>query len=166
MKWRYPLTIILLFLMLGLWFLWKHYGTPQTNIHSWKFLTTDSTEVHISHFKGKNIILNFWATWCKPCLKEMPLLDQARQILGDDYIVLLASDESMHKITVTEQTSPYHFTYLQTTLIDKGIRYLPTTYIIDSTGTVRHIKTGAMIWRPQAIADSIRQWLQHPPLSH
>src|SRR5689334_24526735 len=50
----------------------------------------------LSDYKGKVVVLNFWATWCVPCASEMPLLNQVQKHYGDKIIVLAASidDES------------------------------------------------------------------------
>ena len=55
--------------------------------------------VDLEKYKGKTLFLNFWATWCKPCLEEMPSIKKAQEILKNENIVFLfASDETMEQI--------------------------------------------------------------------
>lgn len=57
------------------------------------YLVTEETEGSLADFHGKHVVLNFWATWCAPCLHEMPMLDALQQELGgDDFqVVTLAT---------------------------------------------------------------------------
>ncbi len=48
------------------------------------FLDADGAETDLSAYEGKTVLVNFWATWCAPCLKEMPALDKLQQVLGGD----------------------------------------------------------------------------------
>ena len=52
--------------------------------------------LEISNFSGRKLIINYWATWCAPCIREIPALSRAAEILGPEgYIFVLASDESV-----------------------------------------------------------------------
>ena len=58
------------------------------------FVDLKNKKVDLTSYKGKKIIISHWATWCKPCIVEMPGLTRAQEILKDyNYIFLLVSDE-------------------------------------------------------------------------
>ena len=59
----------------------------------------DGTRVTLADFKGKVILLNLWATWCAPCRKEMPFLDQLQKELGSDQFIRLGVTENRHRIS-------------------------------------------------------------------
>ena len=59
----------------------------------------NQNKVNLTSFEGKKIVINYWATWCGPCIKEMPELKRAEEILQNyNYTFLLVSDETISKI--------------------------------------------------------------------
>ncbi len=55
--------------------------------------------IDLNQYRGKTVFINFWATWCKPCLEEMPSIEKAQAILKDKNITfLLASNEELKRI--------------------------------------------------------------------
>lgn len=105
--------------------------------------------VRLSDFRGKPVLLNFWATWCPPCRKEIPDLQRFHEQYGDK-IVLLGIDWGEDVEEVKRFLERYRATYPQ--LMDKDGRFfvlyqltgLPTSYWIDEQGIVRGIWLGAM----------------------
>lgn len=107
-------------------------------------------------FRGKAVFLNLWATWCKPCIVEMPSIERASQQLADSNIVFIAaSDESLDKIRVFRDRGKYTFTFLQlkSGFESLGVYGLPTTILFNAKGNRISTETGARDWSsPQAIA--------------
>lgn len=107
-------------------------------------------------FRGKAVFLNLWATWCKPCIMEMPSIERASLQLADSNIVFIAaSDESLDKIRVFRDRGEYTFTFLQlkSGFESLGVYGLPTTILFDAKGNRISTETGARDWSsPQAIA--------------
>jgi len=58
------------------WAWWRNAGAADTGIWSLSFETPSGEVLRLESFRGKPLVLNFWATWCAPCLKEMPQLDR------------------------------------------------------------------------------------------
>ncbi len=105
--------------------------------------------VSLSQFKGKTVFVNFWATWCKPCIAEMPSIEKAQEILKDKPVVfLLVSNEPKERIEKFRQSHNFNFEYLQITspLEDLGIMALPTTHIISPEGNTVYAEMGARPW--------------------
>lgn len=97
----------------------------------------EGNPVSLSDFKGKKILLNYWATWCRPCIEEMPALLRAQEILTkENYIFLLASDQSMDKIKtfVNQRKFDFKFIRYKGSLAELGINALPTTLFYNETG--------------------------------
>lgn len=98
---------------------------------------------------GKVIILNLWATWCKPCVQEMPSLEVLQSELPSDrFVLLLASDEPLEKIRKFKQQSNFklNFIKIESSLESLGVFALPTTIFIDQKGERSHTESGGKDW--------------------
>lgn len=112
----------------------------------WKGLDVTDLEgkaVSMEQFGGERLFLNFWATWCRPCLAEMPDMEQLRKsIESEGYKFVLVSDEPIETIEAYTSKKNYGFTYLKlnTSIKSLGMFSIPQTYIIDRQGNVvKHI---------------------------
>ncbi len=110
-------------------------GTSQTI----ELVDLDGNSIDLSQYKGKKIFLNFWATWCGPCIKEMPSIERAQRVLNqEDYVFLLASDEALKRIQsfATKKEMALNFVQLKTPLSNLKIHSLPVTFIMNSEGDI------------------------------
>ncbi len=98
--------------------------------------------------KGKVVFINFWATWCKPCIEEMPTIRNAIGILNNDRIeFLFASDETTEQIDWFEKKHNYNLNYVKAgNLEELGITVLPTTFIFDKKGKQVFSEMGYRKW--------------------
>lgn len=112
----------------------------------------EGEEVTLSDLQGRVVFLNFWATWCVPCRREMPAFEEfmeSQAEFGDEGAIILAVNDGetaeeitsfFEEINVTgipvllDTTSELRDTY--------GIFAMPTTYVIDGQGVVRNVKFG------------------------
>jgi len=107
--------------------------------------TFDGRKLSLADFKGQVVVLNFWATWCGPCKRELPLLEdyQRRQHSAGLVILAVATEDSL---------TPFQLRPLQKLLTlqmvkrFKGnygdIKYLPTNFVIDRKGILRYAESG------------------------
>lgn len=108
-----------------------------------KLTLLDGKPFDLAAQRGKWVVVNYWATWCVPCLQEMPALDRfAQQHRGKVVVIGLAYDDSEPAdIRAFLKAHPVHYPIAQVTL-DKPLkdfdapRGLPTTYLIAPDGTV------------------------------
>lgn len=116
------------------------------------FLTLDDDlEMSLADFKGKVVILNFWATWCAPCIAELPDLNRLQANYEDDGLAILTiSDETPDVLKAFEENLPLKTVkgYLPEpeTLpqpFRRTIEIRPTTYVIDREGQIREFLKGA-----------------------
>lgn len=124
--------------------------------------TLDGRMVKLSDYRGKVVILNFWATWCPPCKAEVPEFERFYQEHHSDSIEILAVDitsQEKSKEAVSDFIKSYGISY-QIVLDETGaaadlyrISAIPTTYIIDAQGIIRQKVTGAMKY--QALSDAL-----------
>lgn len=103
----------------------------------------DGEKVSLSDYKGKIVFLNFWATWCPYCVKEMPDLDRIYRENEDNDFVVLAVSVGEPKSDVSDfiKDKEYSFPILLDTKGEIAIKYfvrgIPTTYVIDKDGNIR-----------------------------
>ncbi len=116
-------------------------------------------EVSLSDYKDKKVLVNYWATWCGPCIKEMPALLKAQEILKEsNFVFLLVSDESVEKISNFKSETAYDFNFLKLTgsMDLLGIYALPTTYIYNEKGEEIKKIIGSVIWDSKEMIQSLK----------
>jgi thiol-disulfide isomerase/thioredoxin len=123
------------------------------------FQHLDGKAIELSDYKGKRIVLNYWATWCVPCIKEMPSLLKAQEILEkEDYVFLLASDESVEKIEnfISKYKFDFSFIKFNGSLSEQKIYALPTTFIYNTKGEKADEIIGAVEWDSKEIIEKLK----------
>jgi cytochrome c biogenesis protein CcmG/thiol:disulfide interchange protein DsbE len=106
--------------------------------------STDGNQITLSDFRGKPVLVNFWAVWCGPCLDEIPLLN-ARYEKYSPMLVVLAIDQGDSLEDVKQLITDDLLT--MPVLMDPdyaigdlyGLQYYPTSFFIDAEGVVRAI---------------------------
>ncbi|WHY99837.1 redoxin domain-containing protein [Peribacillus simplex] len=113
--------------------------------------TLDGKEVELSDYKGKKVMLNFWATWCPPCKKEMPDMEKYAQQAGADVVVLAVNIDPENDVQAFVEDNGVTFTIpldSQSAKNPVNERYkilsIPTTYFIDKEGIIRNKVISAM----------------------
>ncbi|MBW2149775.1 MAG: TlpA family protein disulfide reductase [Deltaproteobacteria bacterium] len=117
-------------------------SVPNSRVHAQDFQTEDlqGKLVSLSNFRGKIVLLNFWATWCKPCVVEMPDLEKLHQRYKNDGLVVLTINygETKEKVKGFMTRNRLNLPVLldPTKKISKRYRTfaLPTTYLVDRAG--------------------------------
>ena len=123
----------------------------------------------LTDYRGRVVIVNFWATWCPPCREEMPAMEGAWEVLQDEDIMMLAIDVGEDEDTIFAFTADYPVTF--PLLLDRDsnviqqwpVRGLPTTFIVDPQGRLAYRAIGAREWDAEAVLGKIRE-LQEPRL--
>ncbi len=125
-----------------------------------QFTVQDSDrKVTLSDFKGKVLVLNFWATWCPPCVEEMPSLIAMQQQMRDKGVIVLAVSVDADKNNYEQFLKEHSVTLLTVRDADQksndlyGTFKFPETYIIDRNGTVRRKFIGPVEWNQTDILD-------------
>lgn len=117
----------------------------------------------LKDYRGKVVILNFWATWCPPCREEMPSMERAwKKVKDDNDIAILAINVGEDADTIFEFMGHYPVTFPLLMDIDGNVvkqypvRGLPTTYIIDPAGMVTHRAVGSREWDAPALLQQLK----------
>ncbi|HSP87513.1 MAG TPA: TlpA disulfide reductase family protein [Ignavibacteriaceae bacterium] len=106
-------------------------------------VSTDGKKINLSDYKGKIVILDFWATWCGPCRRGIPDLVSIQKTYGDKVIVIgISLDDDRTKNDVVPFLKEYEVNYpvvygtSEVVMNYGGIRAIPTSFIIDQKGNV------------------------------
>jgi peroxiredoxin len=105
--------------------------------------------VHLADLRGKPVVVNYWATWCGPCVREMPMFQKYHDLYGDKF-VMIGIDEEEPAGQVQELVDSFEFTYLMLldTDVSVGELYqvmvLPSTFFIDADGILRYRHVGTL----------------------
>ena len=113
------------------------------------FLDLYEKEIDLSVFREGKIVVSYWATWCGPCIKEMPSIKRAEKILEDyGYTFLLVSDETITKISKFKNERNFDFNFLKSSksFESLGVYSMPTSYIFDENGNIIETIVGAIEW--------------------
>lgn len=123
-------------------------NSDQIGLKEIKLETLDGKTIDMQSLEGKTVFINFWATWCKPCLQEMPSIEKAKQELTDPNIVFLfASNEEPEQILSFKERRKFDFDYVRVTNFESlNIQALPTTFIFDPKGQRIFSETGYRDW--------------------
>jgi len=122
--------------------------------------SVDGSAISLSDFRGKKIILNFWATWCEPCKFEIPFFQEIYSEQTGNNVVVIAVDVKENAATVQDYANSKSLTF--PILLDTDAKVvqkyclpgaLPITLFIDAEGTIKARKIGA--FRSQAEVESI-----------
>ena len=123
------------------------------------FVDLSENNLDLSVYKEGKIVINYWATWCRPCIKEMPSLKKAEEILEDyGYTFLLVSDETISKISKFKNERNFDFNFLKSikSFETLGIYSMPTSYIFDENGEIIETIVGAIEWDSEEMINKLK----------
>jgi thiol-disulfide isomerase/thioredoxin len=132
------------------------YGTADFD---WPLQTLDGEQVSLADFRGRTVFLNIWATWCMPCVAEMPeIVALADSLAGEDVAMVVVSMEPAEAVgRLAEQrgwTIPLYVSPGDPPSVFSA-QGVPVTYIIDPDGVIVHKQLGAARWNE----DPVREFL-------
>nr|WP_218644594.1 TlpA disulfide reductase family protein [Thiomicrorhabdus cannonii] len=124
--------------------------------------------VALSDYRGKVVLLNFWASWCPPCVHEMPSMARLKTRLKEAPFEILAVNlaESAAAISAFLQTHPVNFPVLLdpsgSAVKEWQVFAYPSTYLIDKQGQIRYALFGGTQWDAAEHLTLIEEALQQP----
>lgn len=128
------------------------------------FQSPAGATVTLANFRGKPVLLNLWATWCPPCVKEMPTLDALAQSLGDSVqVITLSQDTDLSVKKVVPFLEQGGFKKLEPYLDTRSamstglVVQLPTTILYDSEGKEVWRMAGGMDWTQQTARELVAE---------
>ncbi len=127
-----------------------------------KLRDIDGATHQLTDYRGKIVIVNFWATWCPPCREEMPSMQRAWIALREEGIVMLAENVGEDEDTIFKFTADYPVEFSLLMDLDSKVvqRWpvvgLPTTFVLDTKGRLTYRAIGGRAWDHPELLTAVR----------
>jgi len=132
-------------------------------------LTDHKGKTHtLSDYKGNVVLINFWASWCPPCVFEMPELQRLKKHFSDKPFEVITINVAEKKYKVRKFTKlinlelPVLLDTSSETYDDWGVKTLPTSFLIDSSGQIRYQVRGNPGWETEDTRIIIEDMMHRP----
>ena len=119
----------------------------------------------LADLKGKVVLVNFWATWCAPCIEEMPSMQKLRDKIGLAGFEVLAVNyqEGQARINDFLKKRPLKLTIVRdadgAAKTAWGVKVFPSSFIVDTDGRIRYTVIGDVDWTSSKVESQIRELL-------
>lgn len=136
--------------------------TIPENTYDWELTDLNTEAYSFQNEKWKVVFLNLWATWCKPCLVEMPDIQALYDDYGDKVSFMLVSEEEFSRVNSFALKKGYSLPFFLTEDQVPEIfssSTIPTTYIISKQGKIVMAANGAVDWNSEKIRKLLNQLL-------
>jgi len=132
----------------------------------------DGQRVALGDYRGKVVLINFWASWCTPCVREMPAIVHLQAAMQDSpfQVIGINVGETPRRARTAANRLGLDFPVLLDTdsavFKNWGAEVLPTTYVLDAEGVTRLVAFGPLDWDAPDIVTRLRLLAAPPPASH
>ncbi|OBX25348.1 thiol-disulfide isomerase/thioredoxin [Gelidibacter algens] len=128
--------------------------------YDWQLVDENGMAYNFNDAKGKVVFINFWATWCPPCIAEMPSMEKLYQDYKEDVVFLFVSNEKQEVISKFKEKNDYEFLVHAALTPNPELletSSIPRTFVIDQQGNIVIDKSGAADWN----SAKVRALLDH-----
>ena len=144
---------------------------PQGSLYDLEYQDLNSNPITLSRFEGRVVFLNFWATWCPPCVKEMPSMQRLREHFAGQAFEVVAVNMGETPAAIarfreelsTALTFPIVLDTEGKSYADLGLRGLPMTILYDHNGKRIETILGERDWDSQASIQAIKSLVEKAP---
>jgi thiol-disulfide isomerase/thioredoxin len=142
-----------------------HWHDTPVAVPATTFISSDAPALTLGNFAGRVLVVNFWATWCEPCIREMPTLDALQAELGGDGFAVVAINQDRGGLDVARKFFAEHgwknlTIYADTALAfakDAKLRGLPTSLVVDREGREVARLEGTIAWNSPEVVAMLRK---------
>jgi peroxiredoxin len=136
---------------------WRGDPTPALMLEDMK-----GNSINLANLRGKTVLINFWATWCAPCVEEMPSIQGLKARFNQEKFEVLAVNvgESKERVEAFLKKVPVNFSILFDPQGDASrnwkVHGFPTTFILGPDGRIRYYHVGDLDWSQETIVDHVK----------
>lgn len=131
--------------------------------YSWSLEKNNRDRVDLSEYRGEIVLVNFWATWCPPCIAEMPSFQELYNDYSEEIVFLFVSSEDHNTVRSFLLNKSYNlpaYRPLSQPPAPLNGNTLPTTFLIDKQGNIVIHKIGAADWNSEKVRSTINTLLK------
>ncbi|WP_299552991.1 TlpA disulfide reductase family protein [Seonamhaeicola sp.] len=131
--------------------------------YNWELKDNQGDLFNFNQTKGHIVLVNFWATWCPPCIAEMPSLQELYNDYSDKIDFIFVTDEKFSVVDAFLEKNDYTFKVYRPVSNEGAlfkVNSIPRTFLIDKTGKIIIDKTGAANWNSSTIRETIDKLMQ------
>lgn len=131
--------------------------------YNWTLTSSSGETIDFNEARGKVVVLNFWATWCPPCIAEMPSLEELYNSYSKEVVFLFVSNEEPKVLQNFIKKNKYSFQFHSPKTVNPNpfqISSIPRTFIIDKSGNIVVDKTGAANWNSNEVKEQLDSLLK------
>jgi len=128
--------------------------------------TVEGGEISLEDYRGRVVLINFWATWCPPCVEEIPSLGRLQQKFSQNELTVVSVDVGEEKARVQEflKKVPARYPVMLdpggATVSDWKLRAFPTTFVVDAQGRISLAYFGGLEWDSSEIVEQLQGLLE------
>ena len=130
--------------------------------YDWQLVDVKGNKFNFENTKGKVVLVNFWATWCPPCVAEMPSLQSLYNDYNDKVVFMFVAQDKVEKVSAfiakKEYSLPVYYSKTEAPSILTS-KTIPTTYVINKEGKIIIAKTGVADWNSDKTRKMLDQLL-------
>ncbi len=131
--------------------------------YDWQLVDENGITYNFNDAKGRVVFINFWATWCPPCIAEMPSMEKLYQDYKEDVDFLFVSNETQEVISKFKKKHDYEFRVHASVTpnpVQLETSSIPRTFVLDRDGNIVIDKTGAADWNSKTVRRLLDDLLQ------
>lgn len=130
--------------------------SKQQNIedYNWLLYNSEQRDYNLKNAKGKVVFINLWATWCPPCVAEMPSIQELYSEYNKEVVFLIIAQDEPEKVNAYLKENGFNFpVFYQKSKTPELLSSdkIPTTFILDKKGRIVVEKTGAADWDSESV---------------
>ncbi len=135
----------------------------QISSYDWELKDLNGNVFNLNNSKGRVVLINIWATWCPPCIAEMPSLNNLNNDYKDKIDIILVSNEDQKVIKTFLDKNNYNFevfTPIKQAPKTFTVNSIPRTFLIDKKGDIIIDESGAANWNSSKVRQTIDNLLK------
>ncbi|NAY93309.1 redoxin domain-containing protein [Muricauda sp. JGD-17] len=131
--------------------------------YNWQLADIKGNRYNFESSRGEVVLLNFWATWCPPCVAELPSLEKLHKDYKDKVTFAFVANDKVDRVSAFLKKKGYDLpVYFQATAVPGELEHssIPTTYIISKSGKIVVAESGVANWNSKSTRDLLNQLLK------